>query len=1065
MTPKMTPEQTQQALLENSAIGILLCSLEGTILGASPRACKDLGYTRAEMLALNGRKLLAPGASFDQFLRHQEEAGSSGPVTVELPLSRKDGTETWYSLSGSALDPLNPSSGIVWTLIDITARRRMEEEVRSSEERYAAIVRNSPDVVLIHNGGIIRYINEPGLRQSGYTVEEMVGRPVTDFLTVESRTRVAAAFAARERGEETGDYAVDFVRKSREVRHVLVKSTPISYDGAASYLVVLIDLTEQKRAEEALREGQILLESMFENHPTVMLLMEPRTGRVIRSNKSAETYYGIAKSAFRELSLPALDADAADRTLQRLTGPAFLPAGKIRTRQKVSGGGVRDVQVHAAPIIEQASALLLLTVEDITDRLHDEAEIERYLGDIEAARDSEAASAVEMARLLEQLAIEKERADSANQAKSEFLANMSHEIRTPMNGIIGMAGLLLETRLSEEQRQFVEIVRSSGEALLALINDILDFSKIEAKKFELEHLDLDLRTVVEETAELVALRAAEKGLEFVVAIDEEIPTALRGDPGRLRQILLNLGGNAVKFTHSGQIVFRVRSDVVNENRVTVRFEVRDTGIGITPEKVGALFTPFTQGDSSTSRKYGGTGLGLSISRQLAEMMGGDIGVESAPGEGSTFWFTATLERRPAPPAPHGDPDARMKNARVLVVDDNAESRRALQSVLTHAGCRCAEASDALTGLELLRSGARENDPFLVAAIDREMPGTDGFELAARIHEDPAINATRLLLMSSLKSRPSFAALVERGFSAFVAKPVRRDVFSRIVAEAVVKLEGEFPLHDVPGGGHPGHDAQRRRSARVLLAEDNPTNRLVARKMLEKLGFSVDSVANGHEALSALAANRYDLVLMDCQMPELDGYEATRRIRKGAGVVLDPDVPIVAMTANAMRGDREQCIEAGMNDYLPKPVEPTVLERTLDRWLPDNAGRVDEEDAAPVPAEASVVWDKEGFRKRVLHDDALFQAVIREFVNDVPGQLTLLAKAVAGNDRETVRAIAHRVKGGAANVGGTLLSDVCTRLQELSLVATPAEIARLARHMETEFARLKTAMLQGSRERG
>ncbi len=1059
MNQRITPEERGRSLLENSAIGILLLSLDGSILGASPRACSDLGFTLEELLRLDGRLLHPSGSSYDEFLRRLQEVRTTGTVTVELPLNRRDGTETWYSLSGSPLDPGEISSGIVWTMIDITARRRMEEAVRSSEERYAAIVRNSPDVVLIHSRGLIRYINEPGLRQSGYTSQEMIGRPVTDFLTRDSKERVAKAFAARERGNETGDYALDFVRKSGEVRHVLVKSTPITYDEAPSHLVVLIDLTEQKRAEEALRDGQVLLESMFENHPTVMLLVDPQTGRIIRSNRSADDYYGIEKRALYDLLLPALDAETASQTLRRLTMGEGDHAGKIRTRQKVAGGEIRDVEIHAAPIVAQANRLLLLTVEDITARLRDEAEIERYLGDIEAARESEAASAAEMARLVEQLAVEKERANSANQAKSEFLANMSHEIRTPMNGIIGMAGLLLETEMTEEQRQFAEIVRSSGEALLVLINDILDFSKIEAKKLELEHLDFDLRSVVEETAELVELRAAEKGLEIIVAIRDDVPAHLRGDPGRLRQVLLNLGGNAVKFTHSGQIAFRVRCERMDDRRAMVRFEVNDTGIGILETKVSALFTPFTQGDSSTSRKYGGTGLGLSISKQLVEMMGGQIGVESEYGTGSTFWFTAHLERQRAPSHASEDADTRLKNARVLLVDDNDENRETLQAMLTHAGCRASSTNDATAALEVLHESVRQNDPVLVAVIDKEMPLITGLELAAQIHQDPVLNRTRLLLMSSLKSRPPLAKLLEQGFSGIITKPVRRDLFRRIVAEAVVNNGASLSIAPALESGLGEHPVQRRKGARILLAEDNPTNQFVARKMLEKLGFSVETVDNGREALKILADHAYDLVLMDCQMPDLDGYETTRRIRSGNAAVVNPDVPIIAMTANAMRGDREQCMEAGMSDYLAKPVDPAVLERMLDRWLSGKGGQGFRDEPGPARPQESPVWDKEGFLKRVMHDERLLQAVILEFVKDVPQQLVLLDKAVNEGDRESIRAIAHRVKGGAANVGGVALTLVCTRLQELALAAPPADIDALVRQMETAFGRLKAAMLQ------
>ena len=1059
VTRRHTSSERQRSLLENTAVGILLLSPDGFILDASPRACTELGYSHRELSGLDIRRVVATQQSIDQLLRTLHEFSSTAAVTLELPLRRKDGAETWFSFTGSALDADNVPAGIVWTMIDITDRRRMEEEVRYSEERYAAIVQNSPDVVLIHNNGIIRYINEPGLRQSGYRREEMIGRPVTDFLTEDSRMLVRETFVARARGEVTGDYDVDFVRKSGEVRHLLVKSTPIVYDGAPSHLVVMIDLTEQKRAEESLREGQMLLESMFENHPAIMLLVDPQSGRVIRSNKSAEEFYGVAKGTFREILLPSLDAEGSDRTLDRMNEWRAPLAARIRSRHRAAAGAVRDVEIHCAPIVEQAHPLLLLTVEDITERINDEAAIERYLADIGAARDAEAASAAEMARLVEQLAVEKERANAANQAKSEFLANMSHEIRTPMNGIIGMAGLLLSTPLTPEQKQFAEIVRSSGEALLTLINDILDFSKIEARKLKLEQMDFDLLAVVEEAAEIVALRAAEKGLEVVVAVENDVPVHLRGDAGRIRQVLLNLGGNAVKFTDGGEIVIHVRREDDDASHTVVRFEVRDTGIGISSEKVDSLFSPFTQVDTSTSRKYGGTGLGLSISKQLAEMMGGEIGVRSEPGKGSMFWFTAALEK----PEARADAPAALlmplQGMRVLLVDDNEESRRSLAGVLDGSGCRCTMAESASTALNLLWDAAKENDPYLAAVIDKEMPGTDGVELVSTIHRDARLARTRPVLMSSLRAQPSASRLAEAGVWGFLTKPVRREQLRSMLADALANREGN--LHDLreTGSSPVEHQPSRRRAERILLAEDNPTNQLVARKQLEKLGFSVDTVLNGKEALQALAAHPYDLVLMDCQMPELDGYEATRRIRNGAGAVLNPSVPIIAMTAHAMRGDREQCLEAGMNDYLAKPVDPQLLEQMIDRWLKGGDHIPPAVPQESIASGRSAIWDRAGFLRRVMRDERLLRAVVQEFLKDVPTQLSLLAEAVKINDRETIRAIAHRLKGGAANVGGIAMQEVCARLQDSALAGSLEGIGALARDLELEFDRLRRTMVQ------
>ncbi len=913
----------------------------------------------------------------------------------------------------------------------IDHRKRAEEDLRRTIEFRDKVMQSTTNAICVLDvDGRFTLVNRRTCDISGYEASELLGAFYTKLIPPAALADVASRFAAVVRvGVTVASAETPTLRKDGRVVTITYSNTPLYKDGKIVGVVgTAEDITERKRAQEDLNRTLSLLTATLDSTADGILVVD-RHGKIVSYNRRFLDMWQLPES----IAAMGDDAQALGAVRSQLENPEeFLrkvrqlyddPAAESFDLLHFRDGKVFERYSRPQRLGDEIGGRVW-SFRDVTQQKVAEAEIHR-------ARDE---------------------ALRVSAARSEFLANMSHEIRTPMNAILGLSGLLLDTQLTAEQAEFALTVRSSAESLLGLVNDILDFSKIDAGKLSIESIPFDLEAAAGEALDLMSSAARQKGIDLVFRYQPGIARDVIGDPGRVRQVLTNLVGNAIKFTACGHVLVDVGAEPRDDGGARFRFRVMDTGIGIPPEAQERIFQKFVQADASTTREYGGSGLGLAISKQLVELMKGEIGLQSCPGEGSTFWFALPLRIDPAAkPRPLPQP-AEREAMRVLVVDDSEPSRRVLAEQLDRWGLRCTPAASGAQALQALAEGAGAGQPFQIALLDMDMPEGDGEALARAIKADGMLAGTVLILLSPGGQMGSLERIAEAGFAAVVTKPVRPSLLQEaLLAAWAARSHGQraalITRHDVaarrakaPRDRKPGATVQ----ARVLVVEDNPVNQRVTHLMLDGMGCRIDVAADGREAVTMVGRIPYDVVFMDCQMPELDGYEATRQIRRAENGARR--VPIIALTAHAMQSDRDRCLAAGMDDFIAKPIRREQLHAALECWMPAKRTvvKIGPPESPPAGAaggalDAELQANLRAWRAEA--GEAVARDLLAVFLRNTRENVASLRAAVDAADFPAVERFTHGLKGSTATFGAMRLAravrDVEAAMKSRSEAALPA----------------------------
>ncbi len=998
-------EALYHSLVETLPMCILRKDLQGRLTFVNGAYSKFIGISVAGLLGKTDYDLF-PEDLAHKFRQDDQRVIQSGTQVEDVERNEVAGKARWvqvlktpvYDASGNIVG----TQGIFW---DVSDRKQTEADLHQERYLLQTLMSNLPDSIYFKD-------TQSRFLRASKGVAEKFG--ITDPAIV--------------RGKTDRDYfSLEFAKKTAEdEQRLMLSNKPLIGieeretwpDGRQTWVIttklplrdstgktvgtfgISRDITEQKLAEKALQESEARKRAVFEAALDAIITLD-EGGRIIEWNPAAEKIFGykLREVSGREMNEllfpPEYRAFALE---QQNSGSSYTTLMNNRTEttaiRKSGEEFVAEMSIRTIPL--DGAVLFTVYLRDVTRRKQAELEI---------------------------LAA-KEAAESANRAKSDFLANMSHEIRTPMNAVIGMTELVLDSSLTPLQREYLEIVRESGESLLGIINDVLDFSKIEAGKLSLDDVVFDLRERLGDAMRALAVRAHGKGLEVIFDVKPDVPSFLQGDPGRLRQVIMNLAGNAVKFTERGEIVVNVEKlSESDEDGVELQFSVSDTGIGISPSEQSRVFEAFEQADSSTTRRYGGTGLGLAICSRLVELMGGRIWLESRPGQGSTFFFTAFFM--------HGDGEgidtrsvhkSSLVGLKVLVVDDNATNRRILQEMLHNWRMHPTLAAGASDGIAAMRTARAAGNSFDLVLTDSNMPDVDGFTFATQVKEDAELGSAVVMMLTS-GNRPEDVSRCEQlGIAAYLMKPIKQSELFDAIAAAIGATTAES---DTPGAPPPQIPAGAR-VLKILLAEDSLVNQKLALGLLGKYGHKITVANNGKEALAALETQKFDLVLMDVQMPEMDGLEAAATIRRREERT-GQHIPIIAMTAHAMKGDRERCLEAGMDEYVTKPVRVSELFAAIDKCLDshavEDAGSVLDDDTPP----NEVDWTHA--RESVNNDEELLRAVVEAFLEEAPRICIQLNQALLKGDAKVVQRAAHTLKGSLRVFGVPTAAELAARCEE------------------------------------